>query len=507
MLLSSGKIAPQAFAELSPQITDGYYYPTSVGIQLERNFAYYDALYRFQPWVRTVVDKIANAVARLTVRVWEINETDGNTIRTLDTAGPYARLIADPCAFLSPYQFWLWVASTIEMYGEVYLLKVRNAAGQVISLQPMHPSRVNIRRDGDTGDYIYQWTGSSGGIGLLDFAGSEVVPIQLFNPQGLERGLSRLESLRSTLFSEDASRNATAAMWRNAGRPNLVIESPNKQLSEDAFDRLKRQFDSLHAGSDNAGRTAILEHGMTARAIQLTAVEMQFIQSRQLNREEVAAVFDIAPPLIQILDRATFSNITAQLRAFYRDTMAPRLELIESALAKHLGSEFNKNKFAEFETADVLRGDYETRANAASQLVQVGVMKPSEGRELMGLNDAGDVADALYANSAIQPLGQPAERVSLSGEIAGPTPDGVNVIAVPSPTGGPAIAVPSPQQALPAPDVQRTAPAKYLRAIRGGMGRGEEIRSLAMKLADRNPEDLEDILAAVQIAIDERNSR
>lgn len=517
MLLSNGKFAPQALAELRPQLTDGWYYPTSNGLELERQFAYYDAIYRFQPWVRTVVDKIANAVARLTINVWTVLDEDGKRTRELDVNGPYARVIQSPSDVLSPYEFWLWVASTLEIYGEAYLLKVRDDKGRCIALEPIHPSRLSIKRDKVTGKYTYIWTGNntSGMTGLLTFDEADIVPFRLFNPAGVERGLSRLESLRSTLFSEDSSRNATSAMWRNAGMPNFMITA-ERQLSPDAQERLRKQFDSIHAGSRNAGKTVVLEAGMDVKQLQLTAVEMQFIQSRQLNREEICGVYDIAEPMVQILDRATFSNITAQMRAFYRDTMAPRLELIESALNTHLGSEFNLNKVASFAVADVLRGDYETRANAVAQLVQMGVMKPAEGRELMELNDAGDIADRLYANAAIQPLGSPAERITLTGQVtADGDPDGVPLIQVPSPTGDSSIAVPSPNAPdptiVPTPDPKSTGivptQQRYVRALRGGVGRGEQIRDLALKLARRNPEDLEDILAAVRIAIDERDSQ
>ena len=37
-------------------------------------------------------------------------------------------------------------------------------------------------------------------------------------------------------------------------------------------------------------------------------------------------VFDVPPPVVHILDHATFSNITEQMRSMYRDTMTPRLD-------------------------------------------------------------------------------------------------------------------------------------------------------------------------------------
>jgi phage portal protein BeeE len=66
----------------------------------------------------------------------------------------------------------------------------------------------------------------------------------------------------------------------------------------------------------------VLEEGMEPKPLTLTAEEAQYIETRKLNREEVCAAYDMPPPVVHILDRATFSNITEQMRSMYRDTMA-----------------------------------------------------------------------------------------------------------------------------------------------------------------------------------------
>ncbi len=491
MLLRDGSLSvpASALAEFSPQMSQSYWYPTSDGIQLERQWALYGALYRYQPWVRIVVDKLANALARLRVEAWKV---DGDN-RKLDK-GPYSKLIKKPCEELSPFDFWLWVETTIEIYGEAFLVKVRDNKGRTISLLPMHPSRTTIRRNPDgTRTYIFATAATS--QGMLEFSEDDVIPLQLYSPDGLMRGLSRLESLASTLISEDSGRTATSAMWRNAGRPNIVLSS-DKVLGREGKARLRESFDSNHAGSLNAGKTLVLEDGVKAAALQLTAVEMQWVESRKLNREEVCAVYDVAPPMVHILDRATFSNITEQMRSFYRDTMSAKIEFIESQLDFYLGSEFADDLEARFAVAEMLRGDYETRADSAQKLVIAGVMKPAEGRELMDLDKAGPEADQLYAQASIQPLGKPAERVTISGAMApGGDPDGIPIVGPaaagkPSNSGG--------------PDDSTTAPPKsnkYVRAIKGGLGRGKRLDEIAMELAAKHADECQEILESVELVL------
>lgn len=511
-------LAPQALAELVPIIPDSYYYPDHMGMELEYQYALYGAIWERDSWVRTCVEKRANAVARLPVNCWDIN---GST-RELDTRSEYAQLLADPCTFMAPYRFWHWVQSTIDIYGETFLAIQRNKRGAPEKLWPMHPSRVAIKRDAGTGRYTYYFQSGSGvGTELIAFDQDDVVPFQLFNPHKLERGLSRMEAIRATIFAEESSRNAVTSMWKNAGRPNIVLETPNR-LGKAGRERLKMAFDMDHAGSRNAGSTLVLEDGVTAKAVQVTAVDLELIETRKMNREEIAAVFDIAPTLIGILEHATFSNVTEQMRGFYRDTMAPVIEFIQSVMDKFVGSSWPRRNIMRFAVDEVIRGDYEVRVEAAHKGIATGVMTPNEARDLIGLNRYDDPkADKLYANSAIQQLGEPGEIIRMQSAAEGMTPDGVKLAPASTPVASldgskpTSVNKPKPLVAKPAgggPQPSNLNPSsnKHFRAIKGQVGRGksqEEIVAFAYKLYTEHEDDLDDIMDAVQLAMAERSRK
>lgn len=417
MILSDGTAVPfaaQALGETTPTLTNGYFYAQS-GLDLSGKFATYAALYRAQPSVATVVDKISNAAARLTVKVWD---TSGDAGKTLDAESPLAKLIARPSMEMSPYNFWRWTFATYEIYGEAFWYKMRDSFGVPVNLVPMHPSRVAVKRDTE-GNVTYIFTIGAGSAGILEVPARDVVPFQRYNPDSLMRGFSRLESLRTTLLNEDASRRATQSWWKRGARPSVLLKHPG-ELSQAAQDRLKANFDARHSGADNAGGTAVLEEGMEAQIVQLSAEEMQYIESRKMNLQEVCMVFDVPPPVVHILDHATFSNITEQMRSMYRDTMAPRLEDFESIIDFHLRSEFagDGELKVSFSLDEVLRGDFETRASSVQTLINTGVMKPSEARPLFDLPDAGEAADRLYANGALIELGLSSEQMKMAIEAA-----------------------------------------------------------------------------------------
>jgi hypothetical protein len=143
---------------------------------------------------------------------------------------------------------------------------------------------------------------------------------------------------------------------------------------------------------------------MRPEVLSLSAEEAQYIEARRLNREEVIAAYDIPPPAVHDLTRATFSNITAQLRSIYRDTMAPVCAFLESELETQLRPDFGEGMYAEFLLDGVLRGDFEDRADAYQKAINSGWQTPAEVRKLENLPFI-EGSDRLFINSTMIPVG------------------------------------------------------------------------------------------------------
>lgn len=363
--------------------TWGYQSGSSSSWHLAGLWAGYGELYRKQHWVRVCVDKLAWMHARLPLKVYERDELNRPEARE----HPYARLLRRPNDRHSAFFFWTWVSSTFDIYGEVFLGKVRDAGGRPIALVPMHP--LAMFEDGTDSNGATLWRFQNGTVQVDGIRSEDLVHIHNYNPDTLSRGLSKLESLRATLENEANALNAQSSFWRNGARPGYILTHPGN-VSADAGGRLKLQWNTIASGSDNHGTTVILEEGMKAEKVTLSADEAQYIQGRKLNREEVVAAFDMPPPAVHILDHATYSNITEQLRSVYRDTMAPRCNFFEAELetqlrgARRAGAsetDFGDEIYAEFLLDEVLRGDFETRTEAWVKSITHGGATIAEWRK------------------------------------------------------------------------------------------------------------------------------
>ena len=362
----------------------------------------YAELYRRQLWVNVVVDKRAKAAARLPFKVYERSGAG----RADASSSAFGQLMARPSKSVDPFLFWTWTLSTKDIHGEAFWLKTRDAGGRPVELHPIHPTKVIDDTD-ENGDTTWKIRFRHGDV---DIARRDLVHFREFNPGTLLRGMSKLEPLRSTLENEDGARRANSSMWRNGGRPSVYLQHPKSLSSTGVAERLRAQWNDIHAGVDNWAKAAVLEEGMTANHIPLNVEELQYIESRKLNREEVCAAFDMAPPVVHILDRATFSNITEQHRSMYRDTMGTVLGSLESTVETELRDgryasdkppDFGDAFYGEFLLEEVLRGDFEARAEA---LQKADYLTIAEKREIEN-RPFIEGTDYIFLNSASLPLG------------------------------------------------------------------------------------------------------
>jgi len=366
--------SPTYFPKMS---TAGLIYPTA-----------YSQMYRGQLWVTILVNKLAKAHARLPFPVYERDELN----RPKADGHPMARLLARPNPAMSAHSLWIWTSSTRNTFGEAFWFKSRDRRGNVVALFPLHPSGMSSEGG---------WTFDNGTLTLRDIPREDLVIFKGYNPDSLTRGMSPLEPLRATLENEWAARAATSSFWERGARPGLFLKHP-KNLSEPAQQRLRAQVDSMHAGAARTGGTMILEEGLEPHPATLTAEEAQYIETRKLNREEVCAAFDVPPPVVHILDRATFSNITEQMRSMYRDTMGGILPEYEAAVETDLRAVDwpDDAVYAEFLMDEVLRGAFEARQDALAKATHMTIAEKRKMENLPFIEGT----DRIFLNTATMPL-------------------------------------------------------------------------------------------------------
>lgn len=350
----------------------------------------YAAIYRTQPAVRMVVDFIARNIAQLSLHTFErIGEHDRRRLRD----HPLAQLLGRPNSFTTPYRLMRALVADKGIYDYAVLLKTRE--GNDPALVRLPPRMVKPIGDSWIRPEGFLVEGSRGRVTLDP---SKVVYFHGYNPEDDRQGLSPIETLRRALSEEFAAGVMREQTLRNGARMSGYIQRPKEasQWSETARSRFTTGWRSQYSGlsATEGGGTPVLEDGMTFVAASQNSVDLQYIEARKLTREEVAAAYFIPPPMVGILDHATFSNITEQHKMLYQDTLGPWLAEIQQDLQLQLLPEFAgpQNVYVEFNMAEKLRGSFEEQAKQLQSSVGAPFMTRNEARGRANLPslDGGD---------------------------------------------------------------------------------------------------------------------
>lgn len=350
----------------------------------DRNIAYGE-MYRTQPNVRICVEFLARNIAQLGIHIFRrISDTDRERLANHELA----RWLSKPNPSTRRYRLIEGLVSDLGIYFEAFWLKVRytDGAGRPsIGLVRLPPEQMHV--DGGLLPSQFVWTAANGE--RREFAPSEIVYFNGYNPTNPLRGLSPLETLRRILAEEAAAGEYREAHWRHAGRRDGVIEqtdkAPNWNPEQQA--QFRRQWQEFAGGGSKAGMTAVLPKGMTFKDATFSAKDSEFIQGGKLRREVCAAEYHIPQPMVGILEHATFSNIREQHKHTYQDCLAPWLEMITQEMEGQLlvECEDQRDVYTEFNIAAKLAGTFEERATA----LQVSVGRPwrtvNEARALENL--------------------------------------------------------------------------------------------------------------------------
>lgn len=326
------------------------------------------------PAVWAAISVIARTVASLPLHVYR-RQPDGGRERV--TTHPAERLLTrQPNPHMTAMSMRETLVSHVLGWGNGFALIDRLQNGNPVRLYPLHPSRVTLPEVPDRTQALEY---------LVD--GTYLVPADLMlHVVGLSQdgvwGMSPLRLFRETLSLAKETERYGERFFRNSGMPAGVLKHP-KTLGEEEHANLRRSWERLHSGSDNAHRIAILEEGMEFQAMAIDPEDAQFLDTRKFQLGDVARIFHVPPHLIGDLERATFSNIEHQSISFVQHTVGPWLRRIEQELQRKLFRD--PALYAEHVVEGLLRGDTSTRFAAYHTAVSDGWMSRNEVRRLENL--------------------------------------------------------------------------------------------------------------------------
>lgn len=178
-------------------------------------------------------------------------------------------------------------------------------------------------------------------------------------------GYSVIEYAKESLAMGLAAREYGARFYSNNARAGVLLEHPG-QLSKEAAERIKTSWDKMHAGLENSHKTAILEEGMKANVITISARDAQLIEQRQFEIREVANWFGVPPHKLGDSSRTAYNSLEQENQSYLDDALDRWLVAFEEECRDKLLTEEQKRQDShviEFERKALVRSNLTDRAN------------------------------------------------------------------------------------------------------------------------------------------------
>lgn len=261
---------------------------------------------------------------------------------------------------------WSFLTASKLLHGDAFAEILRSPRdGSVVGLVPLLPQRVRVIATPDGSRLVYEIqpdptievrSPEVARVRVLDQ--DDVLHVPGFGFNGL-RGMSALRNaLRSSgrlaINAQEFSKNFLA----NSARPDFALQAAGN-LTPEQFDNLQVMLEARRS-PENAGREMILEGGLTIKELTMPLEEMQLLETRRFQVEEVCRAFNVPPFMIGHTDKTSSwgSGVEAMGAGFVRYTLRDHL----NAFHNEINRKFYRrpNLVAEFDTAELERGDFKS---------------------------------------------------------------------------------------------------------------------------------------------------
>ena len=343
------------------------------------------------PAVNACIEIISDSVAKMPIYLMD------SATRERQPDHPALRLLTGrPTECLTAFDYHKLMESRRIAYGNAYALIWRDRWGVPVELIPIAPGYMQPYMD-DSGTLWYVGTNPKTGE-YRKFWPADILHYKAFSTDGLE-GVSYLRRGAETIEAALQAQRYEAGFYKNGAKLAGILYTETDLTNQPEIeqpdgtkisikDAIRREWEHIYAGADNAYRTAVLDFGMKYTPITSSNRDAQFIESKAASIEDVGRLFNVPLYKLGVGKQTYASNVQAAIEYMQR-TLSPIVSeheqedtyklLLESE--QRSGLQLRRNMMGE------LRGDWAARAAWFKNMNEIGVYSVNDIRALEDMPD------------------------------------------------------------------------------------------------------------------------
>jgi HK97 family phage portal protein len=174
-------------------------------------------------------------------------------------------------------------------------------------------------------------------------------------------GRSIVRAAATTIDTDNQMKQWNRGIFANNARPGLIF-STNEVLSDEVYERWKKQFVDEHTGTDNAHKPLLIEGG-DAKPYMLNPQDLDFMNSRKFSMDEILAMWRVSPGVLGMLQNANRANLDAAFYIHALINVVPRVRQFVKQLNATLVKVYDPLMELDFDNP--VPEDVEAKLNAA----------------------------------------------------------------------------------------------------------------------------------------------
>lgn len=297
-----------------------------------------------------------------------------------------ARLLFDkPNDLMTGGELLRWKQMRQDITGNAHVRIVwRN--GRPAELWPMYGPKVQVKAA--KGKIAYRYTGDEF-TPPGDYPAADVLAFKgpfLRNP--LEAS-SPIDLIRDTIGLSISTEQFFGRFLNNGTHFPTYLETDNV-LTPDDVKAIQTSLKTT-AGVFGAGTVRVFDRGLKVRQNQMSLKDADLTGQMRWYLEQICRIYRVPLPLVQDWTHGTYTNSEQAGLWFAQHTILP-IAVETERTARRLFVPGEENHYIKFNVDATLRGDYTSRTQGYSTMINAGVMNPNEARALEDMDpyDGGD---------------------------------------------------------------------------------------------------------------------
>jgi HK97 family phage portal protein len=340
---------------------------------------------------------------------WNVVITEGKGAEVQEKHPVQWLLHRRPNPEWSSFQFRETLVHWALRWGNGYAEIERDLVGRPLALWPIHPERVEVCRDQDSGKLFYRVDNGTGP--RIDIAAEDIFHIRGFGDGPI--GVNVMAYAAQSIGRARAIELFGASFFGNGANISGIVLS-KKEFKPEPLKRLKAEFAKLYQGPRNANKTAFLDADMDWKPTGVDPAKAQLVEAAYLAIEEICRWFGVPPHKIAHLLRATFSNIEHQSIEVVQDSVRPWVTRLQDEANFKLFGQNRQGLETQMDLTGLLRGDFLTRQQGWEIARHNGVINADEWRDDLGFpplpaGEGGDKHTMQMQYTTLEQIGEAPE--------------------------------------------------------------------------------------------------